>query len=461
MKFIEKQNKTLTQPKVAASDGTLYVSVDVNKEACWREGPAFLGTAVIQFAMVALGVITGIVTGRLLGPQGRGELAAITLWPTIFVFVASLGLNQAVVFHTGKRLHSLSEVWTASVVLGIVESLLVVVVGLVLMPVLFRQYSANSQRLGVIFLMATPALFLGGLSANLFQGKGDLFRFNLIRMIAPGCYAIGLPVLLLLRRCSLQAILGTQIVGYIAALIVGLGLLYHCEKPTFLWRAHAGKDLLSYGVRSHLTNLTSYFNQRVDQLILSLLVPAQELGLYAVAVSLAMSVNFFPTAVGMVTFSHGSRQSEFDARQTIIHSFQSSLLWLLVGCFGLYFAAPILIIKFLGPKFAGSIIACRLLLPGMVALGLNQVLYGGANAMGKPSLPLYAEGFGLTVTAVGLILLVPHYGYVGAAIVSTFAYTISFAVMLVLSISFMRLKLRELFVSPRQAITKRPEVISA
>lgn len=427
----------------------------------WRKRPALLGTVAAQFAMLALGLVSGLVSGRMLGPQGRGELAAITLWPMAFVFFASLGLNQAIVFYTGRRQHSISEVWTTASVLGVVQSLLVVVVGFLLMPVLLRHYPANVQRLGLLFLMTTPALLLGGLPGNVLQGAGDLLRFNIVRLISPACYTFGLLGLWALGRFSLQAVVATQVVGFVAAFAAGLVFLYRREHPAFVFRTDVGKKLLGYGLQTHLANLTSYLNQRVDQLILALLIPAQELGLYAMAVALAMSVSFFPAAAGLVTFSRGSGQSDAQARHTISRSFRASLIWLLAGCCGLFFAAPILITVLLGPRFAGSVLACRLLLPGMVALGLNQVLYSGANAMGKPSLPSYAEGVGLAVTIIGLVLLVPRYGYIGAAIVSSVAYTVSFVVMLGLSVAFMQLRLRDLVLPPRPVIADLPGVTSA
>jgi O-antigen/teichoic acid export membrane protein len=86
-----------------------------------------------------------------------------------------------------------------------------------------------------------------------------------------------------------------------------------------------------------------------------------------------------------------------------------------------------------GGLFDGSIVACRILLPGALVTGLNFVLYNAASAMGRPGLASYAEGAGVIVTAVGLCFLVPRYGYIGAAIVSSLAYTVSFLVMIVLA----------------------------
>src|SRR5262249_14497530 len=159
-----------------------------------------------------------------------------------------------------------------------------------------------TQRLGMVFLSAMPALFLSGFSANLLQGRGDLLGFNLLRLITPGFYALGLVLLLLLRHSSLPAVVGVQVGGYVAALAVGTFVVYRRDRPRFHWDNSAARDLLSYGARTHLSNLTSYFNQRADQLILSLLIPAKDLGLYAVAVTVSMTVTFVPAAAGLVTF---------------------------------------------------------------------------------------------------------------------------------------------------------------
>jgi O-antigen/teichoic acid export membrane protein len=422
-----------------------------------RKHPQLLGAALAQFALLAFGIISGTISGRLLGPQGRGELAAIMLWPTAFVFLASLGLNQAIVFHTGKRRYSISEVWSTACAIGLVQSLVVAAIGFALMPVLLRHYSTHVQRLGIMFLIATPVLLFSGYPGSVLLGQRNMRRFNVIRLIAPGCYSLALLALLVARQASLQAVVVSQIVGYVVALGAGVAILYHRENLAFTLRAETGRELLSYGVKNHFASLTAYFNQRIDQLMLSLLVPASELGLYAVAVTLATSVSFFPAAAGLVTFSRGSSQSDSETRHTISRSFRASLIWLLLCCGVLFFATPILIAVLLGPRFYGSVLACRLLLPGMVALGLNQVLYSGANAMGKPGLPSYPEGIAMGATALGLFLLVPRYGYIGAAIVSSVAYTVSLGLMLVLCATKMKLGLRDLLFTSHDA-SNQPEV---
>ncbi len=153
--------------------------------------------------------------------------------------------------------------------------------------------------------------------------------------------------------------------------------------------------------------------------MLSLFVPPQQLGFYAVAVTLSTAVTVFPQAAGIVTFSRGSSQGREDATSTIGRSFRASLVWLLLCCISLYVLSPFLIRLVFGSAYDGSILACRILLPGALMIGLGQVLYNGASALGWPGLPSIAEGISMVVTAVGLYFLVPRYGYIGAAVVSS------------------------------------------
>ena len=98
----------------------------------------------------------------------------------------------------------------------------------------------------------------------------------------------------------------------------------------------------------------------------------------------------------------------------------------------LFLAARWLVLFVFGPGFARSAAAARILLPGMVAVGLNQVLYDGARALGDPALPSYAQGFAAGITLLGLFLALPRFGFIGAAWVSTVAYTATLAAMLIL-----------------------------
>jgi O-antigen/teichoic acid export membrane protein len=235
------------------------------------------------------------------------------------------------------------------------------------------------------------------------------------------------------------------ILGSVVGGGVAYGLLLKKEKLRLAWNRRAVLGLSKYGFKTQFETVNSYINQRVDQLLLSLFVAPRELGLYVVAVTLSLAVGFFPQAMGIVTLASGSNLPPSEARQAISLSFRLSLVWLLLLCTGIFVVAPQLIVFFFGPKFAGSVLACRILLPGTAFLGLRQVLYEGARALGKPAVPSYAEGFGTLVTISALYLLLPRYGFVGAAIASTLAYGTSFVFVLMFCEYRLQISLRQLF----------------
>lgn len=406
-------------------------------------GSTFLGQGVT----LGLGIITGIMTARMLGPVGRGEYAAIIIWPMGIYLVLSLGISQGIAFYLGRSTFAVSEVGTAAAVIGLIQSALCVFIGLLIVPFVLAKYSPEVRHLGMLFVLFMPACILFPYPSNLFQGLQDLQRFNLIRIIAPLVYCAGLFGLYFVRRGTLHAVIGLQVVGYVAALVVGLVMVATNLKPRLKWEPTAVGSIIHYGFRVQATNLTNYFNQRIDQLMLSLFVPPRELGLYAVAVTLSSAAIVFPQAAGIVTFSRGSSQQSEDAKATIGASFRASLIWLMISCSVLFVCAPVLIHAVFGAAFDGSIVACRILLPGALMTGLNQVLYNGSSAMGRPGLPSWAEGVSVALTAIGLYLLIPRYGYIGAAIVSSVAYTVSFLMMLGLAHRFLGLNLWDLLIA--------------
>lgn len=408
--------------------------------------PRYASTILAQGTLLALGVVTSTFSARLLGPSGRGILAAITLWPMALAFFFSCGINQAIVFHLSKLHYSCRQIYGAF--LGIVagQSVFVVLAGIFVLPIALRRYPPEALRLGFWFLAFVPLVILGGCFASVLLAMRDVRSFNVARTIAPVTYFLGLALISFTGnpKMATTQVVTAQLASHAVAFFIGIGLMITKFPMTPEISKDAIGSLIGYGVRAQVTNLTTYLNQRADQLVLSLLVSPRELGLYAAAVSLAGSVAFVPQAAGLVTFADGASQQGLSVKRTIGASFRLSFAWLCTASVLLWIAAPFLVTLALGKDFEGASTACRVLLPGMVAAGLNQVLYAAANAMGRPALPSFAELVGMVVTVIGFVALVPLHGYVAAAAISTIAYVTSFIVMIWLSAKSLQINVYEL-----------------
>ena len=64
---------------------------------------AFASTFAGNLAIQGLGAVSGVVAARILGPEGRGELAAVYFYPGIIALLGILSVPQAVAFEVSRR----------------------------------------------------------------------------------------------------------------------------------------------------------------------------------------------------------------------------------------------------------------------------------------------------------------------------------------------------------------------
>ena len=386
---------------------------------------ALAGTLGVQFAILMCGTLTGLLAARMLGPSGRGELTAIIVWPSALSALLTLGMNQALVYRSGKNPAGAAIIFGTSLRIGSVQALLTVAVGAVLVYFTARHLGAMAYHSALIYLFGVPFYIVGGYPANIFQGIGKLKVFNWLRFLPVGLYAVALLFLFTAHLGSVRTIIVVQVVAFIVAAGIALLALRRAVPPPFPFEREELRGISRFALRAYAANCTGFLNQRVDQLILSLLVPNAQLGYYVVAVTLTGGLIFLPTALASIAVSRATQQHEVSAAALVRRSLFLTAVVFSVVCVAFYLALPWLLVLLFGRAFGPSVTAARILMPGIFMLGMAQVLYSGANALGRPEVPSYGEGTGLAVTAIGLFLAVPRYGYIGAAWVSTVAYALS------------------------------------
>jgi len=387
----------------------------------------YANTVGTQALTAGFGLVSGLLLPRLLGPNGRGELAAATLWPITLVFLTTLGIDRAAVFFAAKHRQDVSSVASACLALGGAQSLLVFISGHVVIPLALRSYGQGLVRLGLVFLLCAPFVQAANLQSNLFLGRLETRSYNACRAIAPAFYAASVAALFLLRLPSVPAVVALQLLGYAAAAWFTTRFLLRKLRPRWNWDPAAVRDMLKYGAKTHAGQLTYFMNQRLDQLLISLFLPAAQLGIYVGAVAFADALLIIPRAIGAVTLATGSNCDSAGAWRWARRSLLLTFLWLAPASIALWFLTPFVIPRLFGAAFGPSVLPCRILIFGSCAMGFSTVLYEVARSINRPEIPSYAELAGLAVTVCLLAAFLKPYGIIGAAIASTAAYTVTAA----------------------------------
>src|SRR5437762_3877248 len=87
------------------------------------------GTAGANISIAVLSSVAGILAARLLGPEGRGELAAAIVWAGIIGVLASMGLPQALTYFTAQQPAAIGQIFVTTLAIWACQSALSLVVG--------------------------------------------------------------------------------------------------------------------------------------------------------------------------------------------------------------------------------------------------------------------------------------------------------------------------------------------
>jgi O-antigen/teichoic acid export membrane protein len=117
---------------------------------------ANIGTFSASLAIQFCGLITGILTARLLGPTARGELATVMLWPLILSNLGLLGCNWALARELAADPRNEADWICAAVVVGIAAACLCLAIGYWLIPYLLPSDRLYLGPLARVCLLSIP-----------------------------------------------------------------------------------------------------------------------------------------------------------------------------------------------------------------------------------------------------------------------------------------------------------------
>jgi O-antigen/teichoic acid export membrane protein len=386
---------------------------------------SFGASGAIQLASIA----TGVLLARGLGPHHRGELAAVILWPSILAAVGCLGVPDATTFYAARANGPIGAIVGTALGLGAAQSIVLAAIGLAVLPAVIGHYGPHVVHLTEIFLLFIPVNILTLVLAGGLSGAQRFGSFQLARIATVAGNAIGLSSLAGLGRLTVESGTFVCLVANVLTALTAVGLYARALDRRLSFDRQLVRDLLSFGIRSHLGNVSSLLNQRLDQLLISVFLAPVRLGIYVVAVTLCSATTLVGTSVGLIAFprvAHADRaeQIKIASRFTALTIAASAIVTLPILLFTERF-----LVLFFGHSFASVANVARVLLVAAVILSTNRTLGATLAGLGRPLDQGIGELLALAATAASLAILLPRLGLLGAALASVIAYAISMAWM--------------------------------
>lgn len=375
-------------------------------------------TLMGQFGRVAIGAVSALVIAAFVGPVSKGVLATLVGLSTIASTLVSLGMNGAATYFLGKGSWKPKEalgVLAASTAWTLVGA---AVAWVALSGVPFVASLRNEGLTVAIFALATGAQTLSTVLGGILLGRQDFKSWSIQGVLAPAL-ALGLFAVMRFAGWGSTAIaLSSWLGGLYLSCIPGVIVLGRMAAWRISWpQRFAGA--VSYGLRSSAATAMSVLNLRLDIVLLGVLGGAAATGQYALAVQFTELLWVVPTAIGYVVFPevagsphHEGAKTAALCREAIVAGIAAAIVVVCAG--GIYVA--------LVPQYRPSMIAMALLLPGTIAFTAAKVLGNDLYGRGLPHAHTWAAAASVIPTLFGDLLLIPRYGFIAAASVSSVAY---------------------------------------
>jgi O-antigen/teichoic acid export membrane protein len=385
---------------------------------------AGLVTYVFSALTLVANLVTGIVSARALGPDGRGIAAALTTVIQLAGFVFAMGVAQSLSYFIARRPQDGPRLFTTWALMLIPLAAVAIGVCQLLLPTIFAN-DDQAIEIGRWFLFVIALSMALELNYGLLLGAQDFFVYNALRFAQPTLIAVTYLVLWRLGELTVSsALIAAGPVCSGAVLLVGLArsvARIGLSAPDL----RLGLTTLWYGVRGQGSTIASNVTARLDVAMLPAFVTSASVGLYSIATNVSLIVyQLSNTFAGVVLPAAAGDPRRGPVK--IIGSLWASLavagvLALVVGLF----ARPLLGVVY-GDDFRDAAEPLLLILPGAVLFAGSSIATAGIYAAGRPFTATLTQLLGMIVTIVGLSVFLRSGGITAAAIVSSVSYSTVF-----------------------------------
>jgi O-antigen/teichoic acid export membrane protein len=382
--------------------------------------------------------VSGILLARTLGPENRGYIALLLLWPAILSQVGGLGLPFAAAYFVARDPGHAAALTRSLMVPAALQTavLFVCQVGILTW---FDAGKPQSVLLASLFtLIAVPAQLALDYGLAILQGQQRFVAFNLLRAAVPSLAALAAAFLFVSHTRHLPTVawalmLAAALGGGAALLVAVRGLSLHRRSGT------ASPDdlvpdrrqLLTFGIRGLLGSIYPVETFRVDQAVVGLLLSPAALGIYVVALAFTNLPRFIAQSVGMVAYPHIAGAADRQSARRSMWRLFGLVVGLSIGVVILLEAAVgFLVPLFFGSAFSNAVVPARIMLVGVVFLAGRRLLTEALKGTGFPIAGTVSEIASWAWLVPALALLIPSRGLEGVAIAMTTSAVFSLIIVL-------------------------------
>jgi len=389
-------------------------------------------TSGAKIYSLLIGILTLSLTARLLGPEGRGQVAAITTWVSMFSTFAYLSLGQV-------ALHRMADDRTRQRFGHMLGSLILLTLVLTLAGwlVALGMYGYNPEGAFkglpawalLIGFLALPFMIWEQYGSSLLMGLERVRTYNKYQVIGRTLSALALFAIVGGLGWGVSGAMSASLLGQVIVALGGVAFLFQFARSENL-SCRPDKDeiraLLAGGAKLHLNAIGTFFFTSANVLILNSYHGAEQTGYFQLATQLLGILMIVSQSASMVIFGKvttlGPNGAWPENRKLLI---QITMGMVVLGAIAAVLA-PWGISLLAGEKFLPAVEPFRWMLLGLIGMTFSAVMapqwIGRGYFWQAAALTFLVGSINLTAN----FWLIPSHGMMGAvfAFLATYMFSI-------------------------------------
>jgi O-antigen/teichoic acid export membrane protein len=382
----------------------------------------------------AIGMLQGILAARLLGVSGYGILGAITLFTSVVNKFASFRMSELVIkyvgqFHEQEDPQRAAAVFKAAALVEMAASFIAYGLVLALAPLGARFLAkdlATAQWFAVYGLIVLANLVAESSTGMLLIF--DRFRRMGLLNVIQSAFTLAVIAWVYLSQGGMLGILVAYLLGKTFGALSLTAAAFHEARRRWgagWWRAPLSllrpyrRELVHFAVSTNISASLSLINKDSELLWVLLLRNPLEGGYYKLALALANVVQMPVAPLPQATYPELSREAARGQWGNVRYILRQGAIlagaYSLAATAGLVLLGKPLIASFYTPEFLPAYPALLLILAGLLVANTFYWQRTALLAVGLPDFPTKVNTVLAVLKVMGVLLLVPVYGYLANA----------------------------------------------
>lgn len=390
-----------------------------------------------------LGVGSGVVVARVLGPEKRGYFGLVFMACSLLFTLGHLGTGSAIAYYTGKGIYDRRKILKFLIISSLTLGTVISIIFFFTYGYIKDIWTDIPQPIILIGLVSVPFIFLYNFLGRFLLAALRVTQANIVRILHSFIFLLMLVVFVWLLKGDIRETVAVYSASFIVSSILGFILFTKEFRPMGKLDLSMTGPFFSYGIRAYIIVIFNFLNYQLGVILVKHYLTISDVSYFQIAAGIAQRFWYFPNAMSTLLFptllamERGS--AEFSAKIC-----RNNLFFMVIlAIIALFITKPVIILLY-GKEYEAVAYVFYSLLWGIVIFPFYKFLASYFASEKKLEIGIFASIVGIIVNIIANVILIPRFGIVGAGAASSISYSVLSIILLLFFRAHTKIRFREI-----------------